>query len=147
MADYTQTSINPTVVPANNYNPMALVNMPPGSPVFQSLTADGTVNLAKADAIGTARAVGVTSRQGIAGSHVHTQYAGPLTLTTDEWDAIAGTTGGLDQGAPYYLSAATAGRLTTTAPSASASLALQIGIALSSTTLLIQILPKLVVSS
>ena len=39
-----------------------------------------------------------------------------MVATTAQWDAVAGTTGGLAFGANYFLSAGTAGLLTATAP-------------------------------
>ncbi len=61
-----------------------------------------------------------------------------LTLTTAEWDAASDTTGGLTTGLKYYLSDATPGQLIeTTAPASVSDTLLLVGIALSSTTMLV----------
>jgi hypothetical protein len=66
--------------------------------------------------------------------------AGELTLTTAEWDAIVtGESGGLTTGSYYYLSGATAGFLTTEPPVPDGQWVLKIGLALSPTTMLVQI--------
>jgi len=65
------------------------------------------------------------------------QVNGEVTLTTAEWDAIAGTTGGLTAGTVYYASA-TAGALTSTLPAVTGNFDTTVGIALSATTLLLK---------
>lgn len=87
-----------------------------GTPVY--LKSDGDIDKADADStLAIAQAIGVV----VGGSILTTangdvQIKGRVTLTTAEWDAVAGTTGGLDPGAIYYVSA-TVGTLTATAPS------------------------------
>jgi hypothetical protein len=44
-------------------------------------------------------------------------FSGPIVLSTAQWDAVAGTTGGLTAGTKYYLSSSSAGTLTNVAPS------------------------------
>ena len=61
-----------------------------------------------------------------------------LTLTTAEWDAASDTTGGLTAGLKYYLDDA-AGQLTeTTPPPTTADTMMMVGVALSTTTMLIK---------
>jgi hypothetical protein len=60
---------------------------------------------------------------------------GVLTATTAQWDAVAGTTGGLTPGTVYFLGAATAGTLTSTAPSTTGQFVVRVGRAISSTKL------------
>lgn len=43
-------------------------------------------------------------------------FSGPIVLSTAQWDAVAGTTGGLAAGTKYYLSSSVAGTITATAP-------------------------------
>ena len=108
-----------------------------GNPVYQS--AAGTVNKGRANAAGTSRITGLTTT-GIASAATGTvQSGGVLALTTAEWDAITGGSGGLTFNTVYFLSAATAGLLTSTAPSTVGQLIVEIGTALSTTEMLIDI--------
>lgn len=73
--------------------------------------ADGndTVDLAQADAEGTSRVKGLAVApvtMATSGQYVHD---GPLTLTTGEWDAVFGTTGGLTVDLCYFLDDTAAG--------------------------------------
>jgi hypothetical protein len=70
------------------------------------------------------------------------QTDGILSATTGQWDAVAGTTGGLTKDVIYYLSAATAGLLTSTAPSSAGQFVKKIGVGISTTEMLIQIDPR-----
>jgi hypothetical protein len=65
------------------------------------------------------------------------QASGPLTLTTAEWDAVTGQSGGLTPGSFYFLG--TGGDITTTAPVASGSFSAIVGYAESATTLNIRL--------
>lgn len=105
-----------------------------GTPVYNDVN-DG-VKKAKADAAGTSNVIGLVAQasisSGVAGS---IQFSGVLTATTGQWDAVFGTTGGLTKGVHYFLSAATAGIGTTTAPSTVGQYAVYLGLALSTTEL------------
>ena len=100
------------------------------------IKSSGSVDLAKANASGTAQAVGLvfdtTIATGAVGSVI---IGGPITLTTAQWDAIAGTTGGLTAGVNYFLSPTVAGSLTATCPSTTGNYAELVGQAASATTL------------
>jgi hypothetical protein len=111
-----------------------------GSPVYLKSTV-GHMDVAKADAASTGAVIGlVTASAGIAPSVAgQVQVEGEVTLTTAQWDAITDGSGGLTVGAVYYLDAADAGELTTTAPTAASSVAIGVGIALSSTVLKLRI--------
>jgi len=111
-----------------------------GMPVCNSGAA-GTCEAAKADAAATSLVLGLATRAtpATAGEAQYPQNTGIVNLTVAEWDAIAGTTGGLVIGDAYYLSAATAGHITSTAPVAGGSFVQLIGIALSHTQLLLQL--------
>ena len=107
-----------------------------GAPVYVS--GAGQVKKAKADAIGTAKVLGLmTPASTNADAAGNVQTNGVLVATTTQWDAVAGTTGGLTAGATYYLSKDTAGLLTETAPTAVGELVTKVGEALSTTELMI----------
>ena len=104
-----------------------------GTPVYPSSATQ--VDKAGAAAAGTRRVLGlmqsVSTASGVSG---FVQTDGVLTASTAQWDAVAGTTGGLAAGTVYYLSA-TAGLLTATAPSTSGHYVCEVGMALSPTEL------------
>lgn len=86
-----------------------------GTVGYQS--AADTVKKAKADAAGTMRADFIQADTSILTSASgNYQTEGIITLTTAQWDAVAGTTGGLTFKSAYYVSNGTAGQLTATAP-------------------------------
>jgi hypothetical protein len=66
------------------------------------------------------------------------QQAGPLVLTTAQWDARTGQTGGLTPGAAYYLDVV-AGRITTSAQTQPGRALTAIGTAIAPTTMLLAI--------
>jgi predicted RecA/RadA family phage recombinase len=89
------------------------------------ISAASTVKLAKADASGTSDVIGLVKAASIsAGASGAIQIDG----------ALAGLTG-LTSGAAHYLSAATAGALTTTAPSAVGQFVTRVGTGISTTEL------------
>jgi hypothetical protein len=123
------------VVGMTNGNAGSIVR---GAPVYVSGADE--VDLAKADASGTRRVLGLVADASIAASAVgNVQSDGVVTATTAEWDAVTGQTGGLTPGALYYLSADTEGELTTTPPSGAGEYIHVIGHALSTTELDLQI--------
>lgn len=98
----------------------------------------GTVRLARADAAGTKNLTGVVAATSInAAASGNITTAGVHVATTGQWDAVTGQSGGLTPDAYYYLSAATAGSLTTSAPTINWSV--RVGKALSTTSM--RILP------
>lgn len=125
-----------------------VVDPTPGMPVFvsfisepggittvqQSFTAatEGTdVAFAFASAIGLIASVG-------SGDLVTVQTSGLLTLTEDQWDAIADSSGGLQMGSPYYVSAFDNALITPTSPVLPGQFVTRVGVALSSTTMFIE---------
>jgi hypothetical protein len=109
-----------------------------GQPVYVS-GADA-VNLAQANASGTVEVLGLVKDVSVnAAATANIQTDGVLTATTTQWDAVTGDTGGLNAGAVYYLDAATAGKLTTTAPTEVGQYVVRVGKALSTTDLEISI--------
>lgn len=101
--------------------------------------AAGSVQKGRANAAGTSKLLGLATAAISSAATGTIQVNGVLALTTGEWDALAGTTGGLTAGTTYYLSAATAGLLTATAPSTVSQLVVVVGVALSTTELNIKI--------
>jgi len=121
--------------PSGYLTPIANANMPVGSPVF--LTS-GKAALARANADGTAAVIGLLARPGVVGKNTLVYYTGVLTLTEAQWNAIiTGATTGLTPNTTYYLSAAVAGFLTATAVTPEGDRVACIGVALSTTQLLI----------
>lgn len=139
MTDTNTSTVAPAVNP-NTFNPLVVgaTSIPPGTPLYGT---GGGVEAARANAIGTARLVGVAASAAShtpPGQRVHAQYAGLLELTTAEWDAIAGTTGGLTPNTTYYLSTAADGKIQSTLPT-SPNYVCKVGTALSGRIMLIQL--------
>jgi hypothetical protein len=110
--------------------------VPIGTPVY--LSASNQIKKAKADAAGTVPAVAIVTDTSIAeGTSGNIQMSGTLKATTAQWDAVTGQVGGLTPGGRYFLSAATAGMITTAVPATG--YAQHIGLALSTTDLLLMI--------
>ena len=109
----------------------ATSNLVIGNAVF--IDGDDSVELAQADAIGTAEVLGlcVDTTVNAAANGVIATAGAVLTATTGEWDAVAGTTGGLTAGAHYFLSKDSAGELTETAPTAVGEVVISVGKGLS----------------
>ena len=109
-----------------------------GTPVYAS--AADTAKKGQANASGTTNIIGLVRdasiTNGVAGA---IQLNGVLTATTGQWDTAFGRSGGLTFGTRYYLSAATAGLATGTAPSTVGQYVQELGIALSTTELSINI--------
>lgn len=107
-----------------------------GQAVYQS--AADHVNKAKADAAATADCLGLATAAIASGASGIVQYNGVVTLTTAQWDALCGTTGGLTFNTVYFLSPSTAGLLTATVPTTVGQLLVEVGIAISTTELMIR---------
>lgn len=107
-----------------------------GQPVY--MHTDGTCKLADADGSGILRnVVGLVTDTTVANGGTATiKPFGFMTATTTEWDAVAGTSGGLSPGTVYYLSD-TAGALTASAPSTTTDTQYRVIIALTATRALI----------
>jgi len=105
-----------------------------GTPVY--VDAAGTVKKAQADAVLTSRVLGLVQDATIATSNSGSiQTDGVFVASTGEWDAVAGTTGGLTPGINYFLDPTTAGQLTSTAPTTTGQVVVNLGLALSATEL------------
>lgn len=104
-----------------------------GMPVY----ADGanTAAAAQADAAASSRVIGIMQDETANEATGNVQTSGVFTATTGDWDVLTGGSGGLTAGATYFLSDATAGGLTTTAPTASGNFYAKVGVALTATSL------------
>lgn len=108
-----------------------------GAPVY----VDGadSVDLARANATATSAVLGLARAAVTATNSGDVITDGVVTLTTAEWDALAGTTGGLTPQARLYLNVGTAGRLTETIPTAPGEYVVEVGKALSPTKLHVRV--------
>lgn len=116
---------------------------PVGTVVAADIGNPGQVVPAKADLGATAFAVGIYVAAA-SGEHpivrpVTIKNTGIVELTTAQWDALTGESGGLTVDERYYVSAATAGHLVGTPPSTTGTFQTLVGIALSTTQLLLQL--------
>ncbi len=100
------------------------------------ISSSGTFSLAQANAAATKGVIGLIKDTSIAASSSGSiQTDGVLTATAAQFDAVTAQTGGLTPGATYFLSAASAGAMTSTAPSASGQYVVPVGVAISPTAL------------
>lgn len=135
------------IVAANTFNPIAGTStdfpdhFPIGTPVTASESQDGHVVPASADSASTTTVTGLAITAGVVGDRVKVQTQGTLTLTTAQWDAITGGSGGLVHGLTYFLSPADPGQLVDAEPTTPGDFSVQVGIGLSPTDMLIQIAP------
>lgn len=113
-----------------------------GMPVYAS-GADA-VKRGQANAKSTAKIAGLVYDSSIAaGATGNIAQSGVLVGTTTQWDAVAGTTGGLAFGAYYFLDPANVGKITATPPTTTGQVNVLIGIALSGTELELEITPPI----
>ena len=104
------------------------------TPVY--ISSGGSVSPAQANASATQGVIGLVKDPSIASSaQGNVQTDGGFTATTSQWDTVTGQTGGLTPGAVYFLSAASPGKLTATAPTADGQYVVPVGKAFSSTLL------------
>lgn len=112
-------------------------------PVYSS--AAGSFDKAAANAAGTRKVIGFAQTAINSAASGIIQTDGILVGTTAEWDAVAGTTGGLTANTEYFLSA-TAGLISSTAASASGNYVVKVGTAISTTELEISIQDSILLS-
>ena len=110
----------------------------PGTPVYETAVAS-TVDKARANAIATCHVVGLSVGTITASGTGVIRSAGVLTLSTAEWDAVTGGTGGLTIGSRYYLDPATAGKLTLAPTDSTGNFMVEVGKALSTVGLLVAV--------
>lgn len=109
--------------------------------IGQAVYSDAAgVKLARANSNVTRRVTGLVLDASISNAASgNIASSGIITATTGQWDAVTGQTGGLTPNTTYYLSAATDGRITPTSPSTTGEWSQQVGYALDSTQLRIEI--------
>ncbi len=112
-----------------------------GTVVYSS--AAGAFDAAIANSAATALAIGILAATAAPSALAPVQTGGPIALTTAQWDAVAGTSGGLTFGTAYYVDPTTAGRMTSAGPTASGKYATRIGVGLSPTVMTMDIQPPI----
>jgi hypothetical protein len=111
-----------------------------GAPVY--ISAAATVKRAQANAAATAKVIGLAYDVSTASSAAgQICVGGVLVATTAQWDAVAGTSGGLAAGTTYYLDPSNVGKITSTAPSTAGQLVVPVGVAHSTTDM--EVLPQM----
>ena len=132
-------AITVTTAPIKQYlNGEASAAIVIGTPVY--ISAAGTMKRAQANTASTSRIAGLgydTSTAAAASGNIQT--SGILTATTTQWDAVAGTTGGLVFNTDYFLDPTTPGKLTSNAPITTGQVNVYVGTAESTTDLNINI--------
>ena len=114
----------------------------PGSPVY--VTATTRFELAQADDVPQTRAIGLSLFATAVGFPATVQTQDIVTLTTVQWDAVTGDTGGLTASRIYYLDQLTLGMITLTIPvfaTPSSRYNTRIGIAINSASMNLKIRP------
>ena len=106
-----------------------------GAPVYSF--SSGNCKKAIANSSTTTVVIGIVTADTNAAASGTISTAGSVTLTTGQWDAVTGQTGGLTSGTRYFLDNATAGKMMTTPPGTG--FVEPIGTALSSTVLQLNI--------
>lgn len=98
-------------------NAQAAADLDKGNAVYFSNISEA--NLAQANGAVAKNVAGIVTVAADIGFTATVQTDGHVTLTTGEWDAVTGETGGLTPGKLYYLSPATAGNIEVAPASAS----------------------------
>jgi len=112
---------------------VAGANLTPGMPFY--IDSNGVAQPAKNDTIVHASAIGLVSNTAPIGDIVEYALLTFLLLATSVWDSVTGQVGGLTPGASYYVGAS-AGTLTTTPP-AGGNQVTRVGVAKSTTAMLV----------
>ena len=111
-----------------------------GAPVYAS--AADAMKRAQANAKSTCKVAGLGLDASTAAAGVGNIITGGiLVATTTQWDAVAGTTGGLTFGTYYFVDPTTAGKITSTVPTTVGQCVTLVGLAISTTELELDIQP------
>lgn len=105
--------------------------LPPGTPVY--VKSNGNADEAQANNIATVQVLGFYTASVLTTASGLVQTDGVLALSTGEWDAITGGSGGLDPGVVYYLDHDTAGLMTDTPTTDVGDFVVRLGKAISTT--------------
>jgi hypothetical protein len=121
--------------------------LPKGTPVRPNGITAGVVTTSEANGLSSAATIGllVTPVVDASDRASSAQYAGIFEMTTGEWDAVTGDTGGLSLGVLYYVSATSTGKISSTRTGVSNQCITLLGIAISVTELQLQICGPIVV--
>ena len=130
-------------VSAANYSSRSVTNGEGATAIVIGMavyaSAADTVKRAQANAKATSKLVGLGLDASVAAAGVgNIITTGTLVATTVQWDAVAGTTGGLAFNTTYFLDPTTAGKITASAPTTVGQCVVVVGMALSSTELELQ---------
>lgn len=121
-----------------SYSAVADSDMNAGQPVY--LKSNGHIGLARANVIGTAIVSGILLVDVL--STFAVSYIKESSLCLNDWTLVIGTTN-LTMGAVYYLDSDLDGHLTSVAPVLSGEFVCPVGQAVNTTTLAIEIEPKI----
>ena len=111
-----------------------------GMAVYAS--AADTVKRAQANAKSTSQLAGLCLDVSIAAAAAgNIVTSGVLVASTAQWDAVAGTTGGLTFNTRYFVDPATPGKITSTPPTTVGQCLTSVGLAISTTEMELQIQP------
>lgn len=135
LLDLKDSILGPSVTNA------AGVIIAPGAPCYVS--AANSILRSKADASATAECDGLAMAQFAIGGTGRLRARGDMPLTTAQWDAVTGQTGGLTPGAVYYVDPATAAKLTATAPTTATQFDTRVGRAVSTTLMRLGLQPPI----
>jgi len=106
------------------------------------------ITAAQANAESTSKVIGLAQEEIADSATGNIITEGLLSLTTGQWDALTGDSGGLTAGTTYYLDDATAGHITGTKPTGSGNYVTKLGTAIDETTLVVDLeLPETVIGS
>lgn len=131
-------AVDALTVSAETFSGEADADIVEGNIVY--VKASGHVALAKADAAGTAHAAGLATSDALTGFSCAYTADGKIELA--DWTSILGSQY-LTPGSTYYLSPDAAGILTAIAPTSSGHYVVRVGRAASSTVLIIEIAPPI----
>ena len=107
-------------------------------------TGADQVKRGQANAKATSQICGIVYDTSVAASASgNIAQSGVMVATTTQWDAVAGTTGGLAFGALYFLDPANPGKITSAVPTTAGQTNTLIGRALSATELELMIAPPI----
>jgi hypothetical protein len=120
------------------------ISVDPGTPVTTGDPTGGptggpVILLANAGSSSTAGVIGLAITAGEYPGGVNIKTQGPVTLTTEQWDAVTGQSGGLDTGSYYYLDDGDNGKLIGARSALASAQDLLVGFAISPTTLVLMI--------
>jgi hypothetical protein len=116
--------------------------IPAGAAVY--ISSSNTVSLALANSFTTSGVIGLAVKTVAAGAlEVITTTVGTLMLATSVWDQVTGQIGGLTPNGLYFLNPSTPGHITAVPTTAPGQCNVLIGRALSSTTMLVEIEPPI----